>query len=86
MHDWEEQSKNPFLCRLPEETWVPEWKNARALYMLTATLEESRWENSLDGGFPPTTTYTEPEGRSKGCQEVKLERSMRKSAFAQLVG
>lgn len=59
---------------------------ARALYLFTATLEESRWENSLDGGFPPTTTYTEPEGRSKGCQEVKLERSMRKSAFAQLVG
>lgn len=58
---------------------------ARASYLLTATLEESRWENSLDGGFPPTTTYTEPEGRSKGCEEVKLERSTRKSAFAQLV-
>lgn len=59
---------------------------AGALYLLTATPEESGWENSLDGGFTPTTTCTEPEGRSTGCREVKLERNMRKSAFAQLVG
>lgn len=55
---------------------------ASTLYLLTPSPEESGWENSLDDGFLPATTYTKAEGRSTGCKEEKIERSSRKPAFA----
>lgn len=33
-----------------------------SLCLLTSTPEESVWENSLSGGFPPAAAYTKPEG------------------------